>query len=136
MTFLYLRFVPLAASVVYRLSYDQVAERVAHHMTTAPEITVNVDRMIPVSEANSRGVSKLASEAANGLDTLLLKGGRPIAWVVGMDKYRQMVAAQQQYENLLLMVQSLTRELADHTHPGPTLEDVLVEFAPPEAVQA
>lgn len=81
--------------------------------------------MLPVSEANAKGVSKLASEAEAGNETLLLRGGKPAAFVVGYDRYRHLVESEARRENTLLALQAVLRKLTSSVRPPTPIEDLI-----------
>jgi len=92
------------------------------------KLRIDPDRMLPVSEANARGVSRLASEAEAGNETLLLRGGKPTAFVVGYSRYRQLVESESRRENTLVALQAVIRKLTAHVHEPMPLEDVFTKY--------
>jgi antitoxin (DNA-binding transcriptional repressor) of toxin-antitoxin stability system len=90
----------------------------------ADRLLIDPERMLPVSEANAKGVSKLVSEAEAGNETLLLRGGKPTAFVVGYERYRNLVESESHRQNTLLALQAILRKLNVGTHPPVPIEDV------------
>lgn len=56
--------------------------------------TLDTDHLMSVSEANGKGVSYLASTAAQGFPTVLMRNSVPVAAVVPMEAYYAFMAAQ------------------------------------------
>jgi antitoxin (DNA-binding transcriptional repressor) of toxin-antitoxin stability system len=93
---------------------------------------VDVDRLITVTEASNKGVSRLAADAEAGEDWILLRGGKPVAGVIGFEKLRRFTALEQieqrfnaQQEEIGLMVVGLARfitQLKDAVPLGEVLE--------------
>lgn len=50
---------------------------------------IDTDSMVSVSEANARGVSKLVSEAEAGKEWVILRGSKPAAAMIGMERLRR-----------------------------------------------
>ena len=89
---------------------------------------IDPERMLPVSEANARGVSKLVSEAAAGFETLVLRGWKPTAFVVGYDRYRHLVESELKRQNTLLALQGVIRKLTALVHEPMALEELLAKY--------
>lgn len=51
---------------------------------------IDLDSMVSVSEASSRGVSKLVTEAEAGKEWVILRGSKPAAAMIGMDRLRRL----------------------------------------------
>jgi hypothetical protein len=90
-------------------------------------LLIDPEHMLPVSEANARGVSRLASDAEAGNETLLLRGGKPTAFVVGYDRYRTLVESERRRQNTLLALQAVIRSLNAQRHAPVALADVIAE---------
>jgi antitoxin (DNA-binding transcriptional repressor) of toxin-antitoxin stability system len=67
--------------------------------TRRPSRMVDTDHLMSVSDANSKGVSWLASTAAQGFPTVLMRSGKPVAAVVPLDAYYAFMAAQATEQN-------------------------------------
>jgi antitoxin (DNA-binding transcriptional repressor) of toxin-antitoxin stability system len=95
---------------------------------------VDVDRLITVTEASNKGVSRLAADAEAGEDWILLRGGKPIAGVIGFEKLRRFTALEKleqrfnaQQEEIGLMVVGLARLLTQMQDAVP-LSDVFRRY--------
>lgn len=51
---------------------------------------IDLDSMVSVSEASSRGVSRLVTEAEAGREWVILRGSKPAAAMIGMDRLRRL----------------------------------------------
>ena len=51
---------------------------------------VDTANLVSISEATKRGISKLASDAANGREQILMRNNKPVAAVVGMDRLNEL----------------------------------------------
>ena len=74
---------------------------------------IDTDHLLPISEAASKGISRLAADAESGHDYVLLRNSRPIAAVVGMGKLERLQALEEVEEDLRLMVLTLARFVTD-----------------------
>jgi hypothetical protein len=74
---------------------------------------IDTDHLLPISEAASKGISRLAADAEGGHDYVLLRNSRPIAAVVGMGKLERLQALDEAEEDLRLMVLALARLITD-----------------------
>lgn len=88
---------------------------------------VDTKNLLAISEASSRGLSKLASEAERGNDSILLRNSKPVAAVVGMARLERLDALEAIEEDLELMALTLVRVVTDSGNRT-SLDDVLAHF--------
>lgn len=88
---------------------------------------VDTKHLIAVTEANSRGLSKLAKEAEGGHDWVLLRNNKPVAAVVGMGRMERLEALEEIEEDLQLMALALTRVVTDNGNRT-SFDKVLAQF--------
>jgi antitoxin (DNA-binding transcriptional repressor) of toxin-antitoxin stability system len=88
---------------------------------------IDTDHLLPISEAASKGISRLAADAEGGHEYVLLRNSRPIAAVVGMGKLERLQALEEVEEDLRLMVLTLARFVTDGGERV-SFEDVLRHF--------
>jgi hypothetical protein len=74
---------------------------------------VDTGSLLSISEANARGVSRLAGEAESGHDTVLLRNSKPIAAVVGMERMARLQELEDLEDDLRLMALTLARTVTD-----------------------
>jgi prevent-host-death family protein len=91
------------------------------------EVLVDTDRLLPISEANAKGISKLVSEAESGHDTVLMRNSRPVAAVVNVEKLERLERLETIESDLRLLAVSLTRMLSDSGNRH-SFDDVLAHF--------
>lgn len=77
------------------------------------DVLIDTDHLLPISEAASRGISRLAADAESGHDYVLLRNSRPVAAVIGMDKLERLQTLEEMEENLRLMVLAIARFVTD-----------------------
>lgn len=89
---------------------------------------MNVDTrdLISISEANTRGVSKLVTDAENGRPQVLLRNGRAIAAVVSIASVDRLQKLDELEDDLRLLSIALVRAAADSGRRY-ELDDVLAE---------
>ncbi len=88
---------------------------------------VDTDRLMPISEANNKGISRLVQEAEGGHDTVLLRNSRPVAAVVNVERLERLERLESIESDLRLLAVSLTRVLSD-TGVRHSFNDVLTKF--------
>jgi antitoxin (DNA-binding transcriptional repressor) of toxin-antitoxin stability system len=74
---------------------------------------VDTDHLLPIGEAASKGISRLAAEAESGHDYVLLRNSRPVAAVVGVDKLERLQRLESAEEDLRLLALALARFVTD-----------------------
>ncbi len=90
----------------------------AHGVTTKKlsgggVMLVDTDHLLPIGEAASRGISRLAADAEGGYEYVLLRNSRPVAAVVGVGKLERLQELEQVEEDLRLMALALIRVATD-----------------------
>jgi Antitoxin Phd_YefM, type II toxin-antitoxin system len=93
---------------------------------------VDTDHLLPIGEAASRGISRLAADAEGGHDYVLLRNSRPVAAVIGMDKLERLQHLDRVEEDLRLMAVALARVATDGGARA-SFDDVLAHFGVTEA---
>lgn len=93
---------------------------------------VDTDHLLPIGEAASKGISRLAADAEGGHEYVLLRNSRPVAAVVGVGKLERLQQLDQVEEDLRLMALALIR-LATDGGERVSLDDVLKHFDLTEA---
>jgi prevent-host-death family protein len=71
---------------------------------------VDTEDLISISEANKLGVSALIREAEEGHDQIVLRNNKPVAVVMGMDRYEEW---QQLQDDLIDITLVAARMLTD-----------------------
>lgn len=74
---------------------------------------IDTDHLLPISEANAKGISRLAADAEGGQEWVLLRNSKPVAAVVGMGKMRRLQELEELEEDLRLLAIALARTLMD-----------------------
>ena len=89
---------------------------------------MNVDTrdLISVSEANSRGVSKLIADAESGRPQIVLRNSRAVAVIVDISCMERLQRLEELEDDLRLLSIALVRSAAD-TGRRYELDDVLAE---------
>ncbi len=93
---------------------------------------VDTERMLGISEANSRGLSKLVQDAEIGRECVLMRNSKPVAAVVPFRKLERLDELETVEDDLRLLAITLTRVLTDSGHRS-TFDDVLAHFGLDEA---
>jgi len=88
---------------------------------------VDTANLVSISEATKRGISKLASDAANGREQILMRNNKPVAAVVGMDRLNELDELQRLEEDMLDIVLATVR-MVDDNGKRYSLDDVLKHF--------
>lgn len=88
---------------------------------------VDTDHLLSMSEAGTKGISRLAADAESGRDYVLLRNSKPVAAVVGMSKLKRLQALEDAEEDLRLMVLTFARVVTD-TAERRSFDDVLRHF--------
>lgn len=88
---------------------------------------VDTDHLMSISEANQKGLSKLAGDAESGVDTVLLRNSRPVAAVVGMTKMARLQELEDLEDDLRLMALTLARTTMDNGNRT-SFDKVLAHF--------
>lgn len=88
---------------------------------------VDTYNLLSITEAGKRGVSKLAAEAADGRNMVLLRNNRPIAAVVSMEHLGRLEALESLEEDLGLIALTLARLAGDNGNRT-SLDDVMARF--------
>ena len=86
----------------------------------------NVDTasFISVSEANQLGVSGLIKEAERGHDKVVLRNNKPVAVVVGFERFEDYQRQNEDFEDLALTV----ARMAASTDRRTSLDEILDRF--------
>jgi antitoxin (DNA-binding transcriptional repressor) of toxin-antitoxin stability system len=82
--------------------------------------------LISISEASTRGVSKLVTDAENGRPQVLLRNGKAVAAVVTIDSVDRLQRLDELEDDLRLLSIALVRAAADSGRRY-DLDDVLAE---------
>ena len=85
---------------------------------------VDTEDLISISEANKLGVSALIREAEEGHDQIVLRNNKPVAVVMGMDRYEQW----QQLQDDLIDITLVAARMLTSTGPSISLDEVLEHF--------
>lgn len=88
---------------------------------------VDTANLISISEATRRGVSKLASDAENGREQILLRNNKPVAAVIGIDRLDELDELERLEEDMLDIVLATAR-MAGDAGKRYSLDDVLEHF--------
>jgi antitoxin (DNA-binding transcriptional repressor) of toxin-antitoxin stability system len=88
---------------------------------------IDTDHLLPISEANAKGISKLATDAESGHEWVLLRNSKPVAAVVGMSKMQRLQELEELEEDLRLMAITLARTLTDNGNRT-SFDKVLAHF--------
>jgi hypothetical protein len=88
---------------------------------------VDTNDMLSITEANARGVSKLAAEAFAGRDLVLLRNNKVIAAVVGIDRLEELDRLTALREDLELIALTLSRVATDNGNRT-DLDEVMARF--------
>lgn len=75
---------------------------------------IDTDHLLPISEANAKGISRLAADAESGQEWVLLRNSKPVAAVVGMGKMKRLQELEDLEEDLRLLAIALARTLTDN----------------------
>ncbi len=70
--------------------------------------------MVSVSEANSRGVSKLVAEAEAGREWVILRANKPAAAVIGVSRLQRLRELEEREGGMGSIVTAITRMLIEH----------------------
>jgi prevent-host-death family protein len=85
---------------------------------------IDTDELITVTQANQMGVSGLIKEAESGHKKVVLRNGKPVAVVVGIEDYELGQRRTDDLEDLALAAARMLTS-TDHRH---SLDDVLDRF--------
>lgn len=90
---------------------------------------MNIDTrdLISVSEANSRGLSSIISEAEAGRPKVILRSNKPVAAIVDIATMERLQALDEREEDLRLLGIALARTAAD-SGKRYSLRDVAAKF--------
>ncbi|HWC34119.1 MAG TPA: type II toxin-antitoxin system Phd/YefM family antitoxin [Mycobacteriales bacterium] len=75
---------------------------------------VDTDHLLNITEANNRGISRLASDAESGHEYVLLRNSKPVAAVVSMTRMERLQQLEEVEEDLRLMTVALARTITDN----------------------
>lgn len=77
---------------------------------------MNVDTrdLISITDASSKGVSKLATDAENGRTQVLIRNSKAVAAVVGVETLNQLQRIEELESDLRLLAIALVRTVADN----------------------
>lgn len=93
---------------------------------------IDTRHLLAISEANSRGLSRLVSDAESGHDSVILRNNKPVAAVVGLAKLERLQELERRVDEGRLLGTVLGRVVTDagvrHSIP-----DVLEHFGLTEA---
>ena len=87
---------------------------------------VDTSDIVSVSEANTRGVSKLISDAESGRPQVVLRNWKPVAAIVDIDRMDRLQRLDDLEDDLRLLSIALIRSAADSGRRY-ALDDVLAE---------
>ena len=87
---------------------------------------VDTSDIVSVSEANTRGVSKLISDAESGRPQVVLRNGKAVAAIVDIDRMDRLQRLDDLEDDLRLLSIALIRSAADSGRRY-ALDDVLAE---------
>jgi antitoxin (DNA-binding transcriptional repressor) of toxin-antitoxin stability system len=101
---------------------------VESYLATGMELGMNVDTrdLISITEANSKGVSKLVADAENGRPQVLLRNSRAVAAIVNIDSMDRLQRLEEMEDDMRLLSIALVRAAADSGRRY-DLDDVLAE---------
>ena len=85
---------------------------------------VDTDDLISISEANRLGVSGLIREAEEGRERVVLRNNKPVAVVLGVDRFEQL----QQLQDDLIDITLVASRMMTGSDTRYTLDDVLDHF--------
>lgn len=88
---------------------------------------VDTNDMLSITEANARGVSKLAADAFAGRDLVLLRNNKVIAAVVGVGRLEELDRLTAMREDLELIALTLSRVATDNGNRT-DLDEVMARF--------
>ncbi|MGQ0464554.1 MAG: prevent-host-death family protein [Sporichthyaceae bacterium] len=88
---------------------------------------VDTNDMLSITEANARGISKLAAEASAGRDLVLLRNNRVVAAVVGIERLEELDRLTTLREDLGLIALTLSRVATDNGNRT-SLDEVMARF--------
>lgn len=75
---------------------------------------VDTSHLLPIGEANNKGISKLVTDAENGHEWVLLRNSKPVAAVVGIGRMERLQELEDIEEDLRLMALTLVRTVTDN----------------------
>ncbi|MGI5126241.1 type II toxin-antitoxin system Phd/YefM family antitoxin [Pseudonocardia sp. CA-107938] len=87
---------------------------------------VDTKDLISISEANSRGISKLVTDAENGRPQVVIRNSKAVAAIVGIDSVERLQRLDELEDDLRLLSIALVRAAADSGRRH-DLDDVLAE---------
>lgn len=88
---------------------------------------IDTNDLISVSEANSRGLSKLVAEAMGGRTYVVMRSGKPAAVITGLDQLERLEQVDDMEEDVRLLTMAAVRMLTDSGNRH-DLDDVAAEF--------
>lgn len=89
-----------------------------------PRLRIDTDHVLSVTDAAKRGVSRLVADAEGGDELVIVRNGKPVAAVVGIQRLSDV---QRMEQNLLDLVLAISRSLDDDGRRT-AFEDVVREF--------
>ncbi|MFD2419134.1 type II toxin-antitoxin system Phd/YefM family antitoxin [Amycolatopsis pigmentata] len=88
---------------------------------------IDTNDLISVTDANSKGVSKLVAEAGEGRQFVLIKNNKPAAVLIGIDKLERLQQLEEREEGLKLLAMAVVRS-ATGTGRTVSLEEAADRF--------
>ncbi|WP_328605788.1 type II toxin-antitoxin system Phd/YefM family antitoxin [Amycolatopsis sp. NBC_00345] len=88
---------------------------------------VDVNDLISVTEASSKGVSKLVSEASGGREIVVIKNNKPAAAIVGIEKLERLQRLEEIEDDMKLVAMAMVRSVTD-SGQRIRLEDAAASF--------
>lgn len=85
---------------------------------------VDTEDLISISEANKLGVSALIREAEEGRDRIVLRNNKPVAVVMGVDRFEHW----QQLQDDLIDITLVAARMLTTSGPSYSLDEVLERF--------
>lgn len=85
---------------------------------------VDTEDLISISEANKLGVSALIREAEEGRDRIVLRNNKPVAVVMGVERFEQW----QQLQDDLIDITLVAARMMTTSGPSYSLDEVLERF--------
>lgn len=91
-------------------------------------VQVDMDSLVSVSEVSSRGVSKLVTEAEGGREWVILRGSKPAAAMIGIERFRHLQELERLEHTVELLVTALGRLVTERDLDRHRLDEVLDEL--------
>lgn len=90
-------------------------------------MNIDTEDLISITEANTRGMSRIVTDAENGRAQVLIRNNKPVAAIVDIDTMRRIRRVEEMEDDLRLLSIVLVRAAADSGRRY-SLEEVMARF--------